>query len=90
MPTYPGDPSPRIEPLSTIKEGGANTTWIILGAHTGTHVDVPYHLLERGKTVDKLPLETFCGSALTYDLADNVLGSRVGLDDLKKGISLKR
>jgi kynurenine formamidase len=89
MPTYPGDRSPRIEPLSTIKEGGANTTRIILGAHTGTHVDVPYHLLERGQTVDELPLETFCGSALTYDLADNMLGSRVGPDDLKRGIPLK-
>jgi arylformamidase len=89
MPTYPGDPSPRIEPLSTIKEGGANMTRIILGTHTGTHVDVPYHLLERGKTVDELPLETFCGSALTYDLADNVHGSRVSSEDLQREIPLK-
>jgi kynurenine formamidase len=89
MPTYPGDPTPLIEQLSTIKEGGANTTQIILGAHTGTHVDVPYHLLVRGKTVDELPLETFCGSALTYDLADYALGSRVSPDDLKKAPPLK-
>ena len=86
---YPGDPNPLIEPLSTIKEGGANTTRIILGAHTGTHVDVPYHLLARGKTVDELPLETFRGSAVTYDLTHKVLGSRVSPDDLKKAIPLK-
>ena len=86
---YPGDPNPLIEPFSTIKEGGANTTRIILGAHTGTHVDVPYHLLARGKTVDELPLETFCGSAVTYDLTHKALGSRVSPDDLKKAIPLK-
>ena len=89
MPIYPGDPNPLIEPLSTIKEGGANTTRIILGAHTGTHVDVPYHLLVRGKTVDELPLETFCGSAVTYDITHKTFGSRVSPDDLKKGIPLK-
>lgn len=87
--TFPGDPDPLIERLSTIKEGGANTTRIILGAHTGTHVDVPYHLLARGKTVDELPLETFCGSALTYDLTECVLGSRISPDDLKNAIPLK-
>jgi kynurenine formamidase len=54
LPIYPGDPRTRIESLSTIKEGGANTTRIVLTAHAGTHVDVPYHLLERGKTVDEL------------------------------------
>jgi kynurenine formamidase len=38
-----------------------------LGVHTGIRVDVSYHLLESGKTVDELPLEAFCGCALTYD-----------------------
>ncbi len=75
--TYPGDPSPRLEVLSTIDKGGANTTRIVLSAHAATHVDVPYHLLESGKTVDELPLEAFCGSALTYDLTHKALGSRI-------------
>ena len=50
---------------------------------------MPYHLLARGKTVDELPLETFCGSAVTYDLTHKALGSRVSPDDLKKAIPLK-
>jgi kynurenine formamidase len=82
MSTYPGDPSPRIEVLSTIDKGGANTTRIVLSAHAGTHVDVPYHLLERGKAVDELSLEAFCGSALTYDLTHKAIGSRICPDDL--------
>ena len=90
MPIYPGDPNPLIEPLSTIKEGGANTTRIILGAHTGTHVDVPYHLLARGKTVDELPLEAFCGSALIYDLTHKALRSRICPGDLTTKIHLRQ
>ncbi len=88
--TYPGDPSPRIEVLSTIDKGGANTTRILLSAHAATHVDVPYHLLESGKTVDELPLEAFCGSARTYDLTHKALGSRICPDDLATKIPLRQ
>ena len=87
--TYPGDPSPRLEVLSTIDKGGANTTRIVLSAHAATHVDVPYHLLESGKTVDELPLEAFCGSAQTYDLTHKALGSRICPDDLESGNPLR-
>jgi arylformamidase len=88
--TYPGDPSPLIEALSTIDNGGANTTRIILSAHAATHVDVPYHLLESGKTVDELPLEAFCGSALTYDLTHKALASCICPDDLELSTPLRR
>jgi arylformamidase len=88
--TYPGDPRPRIEVLSTIDKGGANTTRILLSAHAATHVDVPYHLLESGKTVDELPLESFCGSARTYDLTHKALGSRICPDDLATKIPLRQ
>ncbi|MGA7076835.1 MAG: cyclase family protein [Halobacteriota archaeon] len=87
--TYPGDPGPRIEVLSTIDTGGANLTRIVLSAHTGTHVDVPYHLVKDGESVDELPLEKFCGSALTYDLAHKALGSRICPGDLETDIPLR-
>jgi arylformamidase len=89
MATYPGDPRPRIELLSTIDKGGANTSRILLSAHTATHVDVPYHLLESGKTVDELSLEAFCGSARTYDVTHKALGSRICPDDLATKIPLR-
>ncbi|MGA3199702.1 MAG: hypothetical protein ABSD89_09890 [Halobacteriota archaeon] len=47
--TYPGDPSPQLEVLSTIDKGGANTTCIALSAHAATHVDLLYRLLESVK-----------------------------------------
>ena len=88
MPTYPGDPSPRIEVLSTIDKGGSNTTRIVLSAHAGTHVDVPYHLLESGKAVDELSLKAFCGSAVTYNLTHKAKGSRICPDDLEPSLLL--
>jgi arylformamidase len=82
MPTFPGDPSTRIEVLSTIDMGGANTTRIVLSSHAGTHVDVPYHFLESGKAIDELPLETFYGRAMTYDLTDKSEASGICPNDL--------
>jgi arylformamidase len=89
MPKFPGDPSTRIEVLSTIEKGGFNTTRIVLSAHAGTHVDVPYHLLDSGKAVDKLSLEAFCGSAVTFDLTHKAEGSRIYPADLEQSIPLQ-
>jgi kynurenine formamidase len=75
--------------LNTIDKGGANTTRILLSAHAATHVDVPYHLLESGKTVDELPLEAFCGSARTYDLTHKALGSCICPGDLEPSTPLR-
>jgi arylformamidase len=64
MPVWPGDPPVQIERVASINEGDpANLTRLSLGAHTGTHVDAPYHFFEQGLKVDQLPLSTFIGSA---------------------------
>jgi arylformamidase len=64
MPVWPGDPPVQIERVSSINEGDpANLTRLSLGAHTGTHIDAPYHFFEEGLKVDQLPLSTFIGSA---------------------------
>jgi len=63
MVVYPGDPSIRIERKSTIneKESKYNLSRLSFGSHTGTHVDAPFHFIEDGITVDKLPLELLIG-----------------------------
>jgi arylformamidase len=88
--TYPGDPYPQIEMLSTIERDGANTSRVVLSTHAGTHVDVPYHLLEQGESVDELALDSFCGSARTYDVTNKVLGSCISTDDLDTSSSFRR
>lgn len=64
MPVWPGDPPVEIERIESINKGDpANLTRLSLGAHTGTHVDAPYHFCEKGLKVDQLPLSTLIGTA---------------------------
>ncbi len=59
---FPGDPAPeRRTPASVAKGDICNLTAFSMCAHNGTHVDAPYHFIEDGKTIDRLPLETFVG-----------------------------
>ena len=61
---FPGDPAPKREVLSSMKEGALyNLTALSLCAHNGTHVDAPYHFINDGKTVEQLPLEKTVGWA---------------------------
>ncbi len=61
---YPGDPVPRKTVVKSIENGdGYNLTSFDMCAHNGTHIDAPFHFIENGKTVDKIPLEAFVGPA---------------------------
>lgn len=63
MIVYPGDPQIRIERKSTINEKDSkyNLHRLSFGSHSGTHVDAPFHFIEDGITIDKLPLELLIG-----------------------------
>lgn len=39
-----------------------------MGSHTGTHIDAPRHVDQKGKTLDALPLEHFVGPCSVLDL----------------------
>ncbi len=59
---YPGDREPRLYEDSRIATGGGcNLSSFEMCAHNGTHVDAPYHFLNDGDTVDKIPLEKTVG-----------------------------
>ena len=69
MPVWPGDPPVQIERVASINKGDpANLTRLSLGAHTGTHVDAPYHFFEKGLKVDQLPLSTLIGTAHVLEI----------------------
>ncbi len=60
---YPGDTVPTMVAVSRTDRGDLyNLTDISLCAHNGTHVDAPFHFLENGNTVDKIPLEKTVGA----------------------------
>ncbi|MBU4293683.1 MAG: cyclase family protein [Actinobacteria bacterium] len=46
LPTYPGDPTVNISPKIEYKDKGCNVLSLCMGTHSGTHVDVPLHLID--------------------------------------------
>ena len=65
LPVWPGDPHVRLQYINTITAGDPYTlSSIMMGAHSGTHVDAPSHFLAHGKTVDALSLEDCNGPCL--------------------------
>ncbi len=70
---FPGDPKPEKLPLRRMDEGSAyNLTGMRLCLHNGTHVDAPYHFINAGRTIDRLPLTKFIGPAWVESHEGNV------------------
>jgi arylformamidase len=64
IPAYPGNPEFELQPIKRIADGGSsNVSRLIMGTHTGTHVDAPKHFFDTGAGVDRLPLELLVGRA---------------------------
>lgn len=51
----------------TYAHDNSNETSVLLDMHGGTHIDAPYHMSADGDTIDKIPLDRFCGKALVID-----------------------
>ncbi|MEK6256580.1 MAG: cyclase family protein [Chloroflexota bacterium] len=68
---WPEDPPISIERVSKMEEGAeANVTRLNMSAHTGTHVDAPYHFIKDGSTVEDLSIRTLTGRAYVVYLPD--------------------
>ncbi|HSU17805.1 cyclase family protein [Longimicrobium sp.] len=67
MPVWPGDPPCRVEWAARVADDGANVAELCLSAHTGTHADGPYHVLEDGARIGEVPLDAFIGPAHVLD-----------------------
>lgn len=69
MIVYEGDPRVVIRRVASVATGAcANVSEVVLGSHTGTHVDPPLHFREGAPGVDALPLEVLTGPAHVYAL----------------------
>ena len=66
---FPFDPKISVLVHNTVASIGYNITQLTLSTHQGTHLDVPYHFYDDGKTVDQVPLDRFYGPATLIDLA---------------------
>jgi arylformamidase len=67
--TYPGNPEFEITPVKRIASGdSSNNSRLVMGTHTGTHVDAPRHFFDDRPGVESLPLELLIGRARVIDL----------------------
>jgi arylformamidase len=77
IPAYPGNPAFELQPIKRIAEGGSsNVSRLVMGTHTGTHVDAPRHFFESGAGVDALPLDLLLGRARVVEI-----GKRGGIGE---------
>ena len=64
IPTFPGSPQPNFIPWEKIKDDGYNLELLFLSSHTGTHLDAPYHFLEKGAEIHEISLKKLVSSAV--------------------------
>lgn len=81
--TFPGTQPPRFEQATTYEEHGFVEKIVTMYTHTGTHIDVPSHILENGLTVDKFDVGNFIGKARVIDVT-NIPSNIIDINDLKE------
>ena len=60
---YSNNPKPEKQVLRSTAAGDLyNLTAFSMCAHSGTHIDAPFHFLQEGKTVEQMPLDIFVGA----------------------------
>lgn len=84
IPVFPGSPDEEFIPYMRIRKGEiCNSTMVHHFLHSGTHVDVPFHFDNQGRTVDQIPVEDFCYTKPIIVQKMVPKGGFVQLEDLK-------
>ncbi len=67
MTVYPGTGSPEIRTPCTVKKNGFKESELRFFTHTGTHLDCPAHIFQKGKTITDFAPGKFFGRACVID-----------------------
>ena len=71
MLAWPGDPSVRIKRTKSIHKGDiCNLSLVTIGSHSGTHIDSPLHFLNKGVSLDQMPLDATIGPVRVIEIKD--------------------
>jgi arylformamidase len=79
LPTWPGDPPIVVDRFMKKEQGASsNVTRISMCAHTGTHVDAPYHFLGgEAATIEQIALKTLTGRVYVLEmLSDDLITAK--------------
>ena len=84
MPVYKNkeEKRPKVEILRDYKDSSAFESKISLEMHTGTHLDMPLHMLEGGKTIEALDLKKVIRPCKVLDFTS--LPEKISKADLEK------
>jgi len=85
MVIYPGDIPPEITIQQDYSKDGYRVSKLILGSHTGTHVDSPKHFLKEGSSIDKIPADATIGTARVVEVNPGKIKKEDIPNDLKAG-----
>lgn len=77
--TYPGNPK-----VSITEQKGQTSVHskILLGSHTGTHIDAPKHVFPGSGGVDSIPLESLVGKCRVVDFTH--AEQSINVDDIER------
>ena len=79
-------------PIVKIKQLGRHeienreTRKIVIGTHTGTHIDAPCHFIKKGKTVDSIPLDRLIGPATVIDFSTTHHFQQMEIEDFENAL----
>ena len=68
LPSFPGSPRPQFILWADKKSDGYNLELIFLSSHSGTHLDAPYHFIENGIKIDRIPLNRLITGAILCNI----------------------
>lgn len=72
MTTFPVHWHPMVEisQLGRLHYEGRETRKVVLGTHTGTHIDAPRHFIDGGNTIDQIDIQRLVGPCALLDFTD--------------------
>lgn len=88
MTTYPVHWHPLVEVTQMGRLGmeGRESRRVVMGTHTGTHVDAPVHFIDGAASIDQIPLDVFMGPASILDFSWAARLQELGVADLEKAL----
>lgn len=82
MPVWPDEESIRIVARGEVADEGYALEDYFSTTHSGTHIDAPCHMVKGGKSIDRIPLETFTGAG--YCIRPIPKGTEIDRDSLER------
>lgn len=73
---------PKLEFLKIFENDGFNESRISMDIHTGTHIDAPLHMVDKGDTSENLDLSKLVRECHVIDLTD--LSEKISKEDLER------